>query len=165
MVCFKTIRQSTMDQPSFLHAWAFVMLTCFFTLSFIIISYTSPMLLAGVIPLSFKHLSFHAFPFVQPYYFAFFPTVWYFFGLMDFLHNFFQDYSWFFVSFNEPFIWDFFWAQAFVSFQFLYWFIYFSLIWFSSSLSMWWGFQAPCIHMFYSVCPFCIFCRSFYGLV
>ena len=51
-----------MEQPGLPPAWAFVMLTCFFTLSFIILSYTFPILLARVIPLSFEHFPFIPFP-------------------------------------------------------------------------------------------------------
>ena len=56
MVCFITIRWSTVALPGIPPAWASVICTTFFTLSLMILSYTLPMLLAGVIPLSFEHL-------------------------------------------------------------------------------------------------------------
>ena len=62
MVCFKTIRWSTIEHPGLPAAWAFVIVTCFFTLSLMILSYSFPTLLASVIPLSFEHFPFSSLP-------------------------------------------------------------------------------------------------------
>ena len=62
IVCFRTIKWSTVEHRGFPPACAFVILTSFFTLSFIILSYTFPILLARVIPLSFEHFPFCPFP-------------------------------------------------------------------------------------------------------
>ena len=56
MVCFITIKWSTVALPGIPPAWASVICTTFFTLSLMILSYTLPMLLARVISLSFEHL-------------------------------------------------------------------------------------------------------------
>ena len=62
-------RLSSLGYPDLPPAWAFVMLTSFFTLWLMILSYTFLPLLANVIPLSFEHLpsipfflSFHLLP-------------------------------------------------------------------------------------------------------
>ena len=54
MVCLRTIRWSTVAQPLFSLACAFVIWTSCFTLSLVILSYTLPTLLASVIPLSLE---------------------------------------------------------------------------------------------------------------
>ena len=62
MVCFRTIRWSTVAHPLFPPACAFVIWTCYFTLSLIILSYTLPTLLVSVIPLSLEHFPFCPLP-------------------------------------------------------------------------------------------------------
>ena len=62
MVCFKTIRWSTVQHPGLPPTWAFVIVTCFFTLSLMSLSYSFPTLLTSVIPLSFEHFPFSPLP-------------------------------------------------------------------------------------------------------
>ena len=57
-----TIRWSVVELPGFPPAWAFVICSSFFILSFIILSYTFPTLLANVMPLSFEHFPLVPFP-------------------------------------------------------------------------------------------------------
>ena len=56
MICLSTMRWSTVVLHGIPPAWAPVIFTAFFTLSFMILSYTLPTLLARVIPRSFQHL-------------------------------------------------------------------------------------------------------------
>ena len=56
MICLSTLRWSTVALPGIPPAWASVIYTAFFTLSFMILSYTLPTLLARVIPRSSERL-------------------------------------------------------------------------------------------------------------
>ena len=56
MVCLRAMRWSAVALPGMPPACASVIFVTFFTLSFIILSYSFPALLARVMPLSFEHL-------------------------------------------------------------------------------------------------------------